>query len=143
MTTAEAAMPLGQPVHGATFRQAVTRFYAKYATFSGRASRSEFWWVALFFALLYALVWVVAGLAHLAVHDPAGGQVVFAVFAAISAVIAIGSIVPAIAIQVRRLHDADLSGYWWFLHLIPSIGSLIVLILNLLPSKPEGARFDA
>ena len=51
-------------------------------------------------------------------------------------------IIPSIALTVRRLHDANFSGWLYLLHLIPSLGSLIVFILTLLPSKPEGARFD-
>ena len=49
---------------------------------------------------------------------------------------------PSIAISVRRLHDGNFSGFLYLLHLIPYLGSLIVLILTILPSNPFGARFD-
>jgi uncharacterized membrane protein YhaH (DUF805 family) len=65
------------------------------------------------------------------------------VFGGIAGIVLLGSIVPGIAIQVRRLHDANLSGGFWFLHFVPSVGALIVLILTILPSDPRGARFDA
>ncbi|MFC4224213.1 DUF805 domain-containing protein [Lysinibacter cavernae] len=43
------------PLYGATFGQAVSRFFKKYATFTGRSSRSEYWWVALFSFLVYLI----------------------------------------------------------------------------------------
>ena len=50
--------------------------------------------------------------------------------------------VPSMALAVRRLHDANLSGWFYLLSLIPFVGGLVILVLTLLPSKPEGARFD-
>ena len=49
---------------------------------------------------------------------------------------------PSLAIAWRRLHDAGFPGPYYFLTLVPSVGSIIVLVLMLLPSKPEGQRFD-
>jgi hypothetical protein len=57
---------LAEPLYGASFGQAVARFFRKYATFSGRASRSEYWWWQLATTLVYLLlgiVTVVIGLA--------------------------------------------------------------------------------
>lgn len=137
---------LSQPLYGATFGQAVQRFFAKYATFSGRASRSEFWWVWLFLVLInlvfvavFVTVLVTTGTPTSTGVQPSGAEIpVYIVWALFELAI----IIPAIAIAVRRLHDANFSGWMYLLHLIPSVGGLIVLILNLLPSNPEGARFD-
>ena len=49
---------------------------------------------------------------------------------------------PSLALTVRRLHDVNMSGWMVLLGLIPFVGGLIVLIFTLLPSKPEGQRFD-
>lgn len=54
----------------------------------------------------------------------------------------LGTIVPHLALTWRRLHDVNLAGPFFFLGLIPFVGGIIVLVLVLLPSKPEGARFD-
>ncbi|WP_016995948.1 DUF805 domain-containing protein [Kocuria atrinae] len=51
-------------------------------------------------------------------------------------------IIPSIALAVRRLHDANMSGFLYLLILIPFLGSLILLVFFVLPSNPAGARFD-
>ncbi len=57
-------------------------------------------------------------------------------------IVMLALIVPTLAISWRRLHDANLAGPFWFLSFIPGVGGLIVLALMLMPSKPEGRRFD-
>ncbi|WP_217809183.1 DUF805 domain-containing protein [Agreia pratensis] len=52
------------------------------------------------------------------------------------------SAVPTIALFVRRLHDSNLSGFFAFLVFVPLVNGLIVLILAVRLSVPEGARFD-
>lgn len=52
-------------------------------------------------------------------------------------------IVPSIAITVRRLHDPDRSGWWYFISCVPFVGGIILLVFTLMPSDPRGARFDA
>lgn len=133
-------VPLQYPLYGASFGQAVSRFFSKYATFKGRASRSEFWWSWLF-------IWavdVVGGILLLATSPNSGtdGLSGFGIFLAIViGVFSLAVIIPMLAVTVRRLHDANFSGAFWFLNLIPG-GSLAVFILCAMPSVPEGARFD-
>lgn len=137
---------LSQPLHGATFGQAVKRFFAKYATFSGRASRSEFWWVALFEILLNAVFVVLLIVVLLTTGEQTetgvrgtGPEIVVLV---IWGIVALALIIPHIAITVRRLHDGNFSGWLYLLNLIPSVGSIIVLVLTLMPSNLEGSRYD-
>ena len=122
--------PKSQPLRPATFMQAIGRFYAKYATFSGRASRSEYWWVAAAMAGLF--------LAGAVLNAVTGADWV----AGSNAVIMLGSVVPGIAVTFRRLHDANMSGGLAFLALVPYVGALVVAILTLMPGRVEGARFD-
>ena len=150
---------LSLPLYGASFGQAVKRFFKNYTKFNGRASRSEFWWVALFGALVqiipFVLMMIGVGLsagsaAAVDPYDPAAaqaatsgpGMALVVIGSILVFLIAIAMIVPTLAINWRRLHDANLPGPFWFLTFIPSIGSIIVLVLTLLPSKPEGQRFD-
>ena len=77
----------------------------KYADFSGRASRSEYWW----FALAQMLVVIAASI----VSDTLGTLVM------------LGLLVPMVAAATRRLHDAGRSGWWQLLTLIPLIGALV------------------
>src|SRR5690606_29038768 len=63
--------PLDQPLHGASLPQAVSRFFRKYATFSGRASRSEYWWVYLFIILVSLVGAIGLGVLGNATQTPA------------------------------------------------------------------------
>jgi uncharacterized membrane protein YhaH (DUF805 family) len=54
----------------------------------------------------------------------------------------LATIVPSLAVSWRRLHDAGFSGLFYLLTLT-SIGSIVVLVMQIMPSKPEGQRFDA
>ncbi len=53
------------------------------------------------------------------------------------------TLIGSLALGARRLHDANLSGFWQFLHVVLGIGSLVLFLMALLPSNPKGARFDA
>lgn len=119
-----------QPIRGASFKQALGRFYGHYGIFSGRASRSEFWWIAGAIPALFLLCAIVKGIT--------GGDWPVTVFM----IIMLGSIVPSIAVTVRRLHDANLSGGLAWLCLVPYVGFIAVLVLAFLPEKAQGARFD-
>ena len=134
------------PLPGATFGQAVSRFYGRYATFSGRASRSEFWWVALFMALVYIAFGIFAGVVGAATADSSGqaseANPAIIVVALLFGVFVLASIVPGIALNVRRLHDANFSGWLALVALVPSIGAIVMVVFAALPSSPLGARFD-
>lgn len=155
--TADAEPPREQPLYGATMTQAIRRFFTKYADFTGRASRSEYWWVYLAITIVstvVALIMVIvvgiaaasAGLAGM--EDPesvgfvgTGALGVAAVFYVLFGLGGLAILIPAIAVTARRLHDAGFSGWWILLHLAPG-GSIAVLVFTILPSVPEGARFD-
>jgi len=57
------------------------------------------------------------------------------------AVVLLGSAIPGIAVQFRRLHDIDRSAWWGLLGLIPLLGALVLLVLHLLPGTPGPNRF--
>src|SRR5579871_3157108 len=79
----------------------------KYIGFDGRASRSEFWW----FALFNFIILTIAALINLNLSN----------------LIVLVLLLPSIGVTVRRLHDDDMSGWWILLNLIPIIGGLILL----------------
>lgn len=133
---------LNPPLYGATFGQAVSRFFRKYATFTGRASRSEYWWVALLNGVVVAVLLIPAAIYAANTGAALGQGLVGALLQLLLMVYLLGTIVPSIAVTVRRLHDANFSGWLVLLHLIPSVGSVIVAILAILPTNPAGARFD-
>lgn len=150
---------LSLPLYGASFGQAVKRFFKKYTHFSGRASRSEFWWMALFAFLVQLIpmilitvgaIMAASSAAMVDPYDPAAAQaamsgpgvIIAGIGYVIGGLIALAMIIPILAITWRRLHDANFAGPFFFLSFIPGVGGLIVFVLELLPSKPEGQRFD-
>jgi uncharacterized membrane protein YhaH (DUF805 family) len=93
------------------FTEAVrTVLTKKYATFSGRASRSEYWWFQLFYWIALVVVGILT-VALAAVFD-ANATSLF-IFIPIGLLV-LAMLLPVIALQVRRFHDRDMSG-WWYL----------------------------
>ena len=140
------APPLDQPFYGAPLGAAIRRVFAKYATFHGRASRSEYWWWVLFAAVvgtvLNALPTLTDGIrieadGSMTVTGPLG-----VILGGIWLVWAIGTIIPTLAVLVRRLHDTDRSGLWILIGLIPLIGPIVLIVLTVQESRPGGTRFD-
>lgn len=122
------------PLYGATFGQAVARFFRSYARFSGRASRSEYWWGVL----AYTLALLLCGVLVAAAGD---NGTLAALALVVAGVVVLGSAIPGWALLVRRLHDANLSGWMSLLTLLP-LGSLIQIVFGVLSSNPLGERFD-
>ena len=139
--------PLWAPYYGATLPVAVQRFFKKYATFSGRASRSEYWWwtlVAFAVGVVLNIITSVAGAAGSTVTAdgtpvPGPGALVGSILLIIWG---LAVIVPSFALLVRRLHDANLSGWLALLILVPFLGALALVVMSILPSNPAGQRFD-
>jgi len=145
MTTAVPAdqVPLSAPLPGATIGQAVTRFFRKYATFAGRASRSEYWWWVL---VNFIVTGVLTGLAYTGTSFTETGMVtgpLYWVFIVLASAWGLAVIIPTLALIWRRLHDTNRPGAWFFLVFIPFVGGIILLVFVLLPSDPAGARFDS
>ena len=120
-----------------SFTEAVRSVYGNYAKFDGRASRSEYWWFFLFSFLVALAFWVVALVLYAATRSAAVFGIVFAGIA----IFGIASLIPSIAVGVRRLHDTDRSGWWYLIAFIPYIGAIILLIFFALPSSPTYNRF--
>lgn len=96
------AVPLSAPLPRASIGQAFGRFWRKYATFSGRASRSEYWWWYLIAAVING------ALSSLGRIDGAAGDV----FRILSGLWGLAILLPTIALLWRRLHDTNRSGLW-------------------------------
>lgn len=130
--------PIDQPYPGAPFGAAFARFWKKGFTFSGRASRAEYWKAWLATGLLTVLLYVVGIVASSARATAWLGVIVLLA----TGLWAIAIVIPSIAAAVRRLHDSNQSGGLYFLTFIPFIGGLILLIFLAMESNPSGARFD-
>jgi len=99
------------------FGEAIATCFRKYAVFSGRASRSEYWFFILFEILLYIALVTVDLVAF-------RGSV-----NVLSSIASLVLLLPGLAVLVRRLHDLDKSGGWFFISFIPLIGSIWLLVL--------------
>jgi uncharacterized membrane protein YhaH (DUF805 family) len=117
--------------------EAVRAVLSNYATFSGRAERSEFWWwtLAVIVATLLAQLVDAAILGPFVVFgaDPGSGPV--------SAVLGLGLLLPNLAVAVRRLHDTGRSGWWILLVLIPLVGLLVLVWFYIQPGTAGDNRF--
>lgn len=139
--------PLHAPYYGAGLMTAVARFWKKYATFSGRASRSEYWMAMLANAIvgvtLSVLLFVTmyagssVGATGRTIPSPFFGIILILIF-----VLNLAAMIPTFAITWRRLHDTGRSGGVFFISFIPFVGDRILFGLLALPSDPSGARFD-
>lgn len=91
-----------------TFGESIRTCFSKYAEFNGRATRSEFWWWALFVILASAAIGIVSEVA--------------------SGVFSLAVLLPYVAVATRRLHDTDRSGWLQLVGLIPLVGWILLIV---------------
>ena len=113
-----------------SFGGAVKSFWSHYATFKGRARRSEYWFIQLFL--------IVTNLAVAAIDLALMGGDVDRFMANGGGIVGLiwifVTIVPALAVLVRRLHDTDKSGWWVLLGLVPFVGGVVLFVFTVLDS---------
>lgn len=102
-----------------TFQDAIRVCLQKYADFSGRAKRAEFWWFYLFVFLVGCALSVVNNW--------------------LSLIFQLGVLVPLLAVGARRMHDTGRSGWWQLIGLIPVIGWIVVIVFLAQEGKPDDA----
>lgn len=102
----------------------------RYADFSGRSRRKEFWMFQLGIFLLYIAVVVLGAILG------AISETLSAIVMGIFALAMLGLIIPSLAVAVRRMHDQDKSGWMLLLGLIPLIGSIILLVFYCTDGTP-------
>ena len=107
------------------FIESIQTCYKKFFDFSGRASKSEYWWFQLYNAIIYVLSFVFQGDLVL-----------------LLSILIIVNLIPVYAVGVRRIHDSDKSGWFVLLSLIPLIGLYLFVLLLQDGSKGKN-RFGA
>jgi uncharacterized membrane protein YhaH (DUF805 family) len=116
----------------------------RYADFNGRSRRKEYWMftlgLILAFLLLFALFAAFAATAGSSGSDDfesmVGGTGVIVFVVAYLAIL-----IPSIAVQVRRMHDQDKSGWFVLLSLIPYIGGIIIFVFMCMEGTKGPNRF--
>ena len=97
------------------FFDAIKSCYGQYVGFTGRAARSEFWWFQLYFVLGYVVLGVL------------GGALVGEIAGILMILFLLANFLPGLAVLVRRLHDIDRSGWWYFINMVPVVGPFVFL----------------
>ena len=100
--------------------------WKKYATFEGRARRTEYWMFVLFNAIAAFITGFMDGLLGVSFFTPIYALAVF---------------IPGLAVTVRRLHDTNHSGWWFLITFVPCIGQIWLLILLVCNSTLGSNRF--
>ena len=123
-----------------SFVDAVRSGFNNYANFSGRALRSEYWWWVVF-------VWI-AGIVARLVDSVLGWSVyqntaygVQQSAGPLAAIVGLALIIPGLAVLVRRLHDTDHSGWWFWLVIIPIIGWIVLIFFLASAGTPGPNRY--
>ena len=112
LISGEASVGAELPMVG--FGEAVSRGFRKYFTFSGRATRAEHWWFVLFVAIARLVFAIISGFAGLpGVLDGVWGIV---------------TLIPSLAVGVRRLHDINRTGWWLLLWGVPVFGWIVTIV---------------
>lgn len=120
----------------------------KYADFTGRARRMEFWLFWLFLIgiqiVFSVLIGMVAG-PTAAVADPTDPFAVLngpaSALYGVFGLVMLGLLIPSLAVAMRRLHDTNRTGWWLLLGLIPFLGALVLLIFYVLDGTPGPNKY--
>jgi uncharacterized membrane protein YhaH (DUF805 family) len=105
----------------------------KYADFSGRARRSEYWYFLLFYMLILIALSVVDVVLGWFSSDAGVGV--------LSGIYTLALLIPSLSVSVRRLHDTDRSGWWLLIGLLPLIGGIVLLVFFVQDSQAGANRF--
>lgn len=106
----------------------------RYADFQGRSRRKEYWMFLLGVLIVAFILGAIEGVVGL--NGMVGG-----IYGPLTLLFLLAVIVPGIAVQVRRFHDQDKSGWFVLLGLIPFVGGLVVLVFMLLEGTKGPNRF--
>src|SRR6188472_617073 len=106
-----------------SFGEAVRSGFDNYVNFNGRASRSAYWWWVLFALLVSLAARVLDGLvgSNIVRYSQYGMGI-----GIISSLVGLALLLPSISVLVRRLHDTNRSGWWYWIAIIPIIGWLVL-----------------
>ena len=99
-----------------TFQDSIKTCFSKYADFSGRATRSEYWWFILFLFIAGGICSVISPI--------------------LSGVFSLATLLPLLSAASRRLHDTNRTGWWQLIALIPLIGFFVLLFFLVQDSRP-------
>jgi uncharacterized membrane protein YhaH (DUF805 family) len=137
-----------------SFIESIRTVLSKYATFDGRARRSEFWWYYLALAIVETVLYAVLIVPGLTAYTTATMEAAMAGETTVPAMpgsltvgyivislVALALLLPTLAVIVRRLHDTDKPGALAFLLLIPFVNFILVIVWGATAGTPGPNRF--
>ncbi len=107
----------------------------KYAVFTGRARRKEYWYFILFNIIISIILSAVDGMTGS--YNPQTGM------GLLGTIYILAILLPAVGVSIRRLHDTGRSGWWVLLSLIPLLGTIVLLVFMLQDSKPGSNQYGS
>ena len=105
----------------------------KYAVYSGRSRRKEYWFFVLFVVVISTVLTIIDGL--IGAYDRSTGV------GLLSAIFSLAILIPSISVSVRRLHDIDRTGWWVLISLVPLVGWIVLLVFHVQDSTPGTNRY--
>jgi uncharacterized membrane protein YhaH (DUF805 family) len=114
--------------------------------FSGRSRRREFWLFTLINIVInfvLATIESLLGFGGFQTMNVGGTSVTFFQTGVLTAIFSVLVLLPSIAVGIRRLHDTDRSGFWYFIALVPIVGPIVLLVFWALAGTPGENRFGA
>ncbi|SMX46049.1 DUF805 domain-containing protein [Maliponia aquimaris] len=129
-TAMDTRMPAGGYNRKVGMVEAFKLFFSNYINFEGRSNRGEYWWAFLAIILVSVVLGVVDGML-----TAGGGMPILGM------IFSLATLVPGIALGVRRLHDIDKSGWWLLIGLVPLVGFLVLIYFFVQPPTPGPNRF--
>ena len=116
--------------------------YRRYFDFEGRSRRKELWLFSLFIMIVYSVLIVLVLAGGFSMGEAAEDVAPLSWIAlALLVLFGLATIIPSLAVQVRRFHDQDRSGWFLLLNFIPYLGGLIVLVFMLMEGTRGPNRF--
>lgn len=124
-----------------TFKEAVAICLNKYADFTGRACRAEYWYWGLLMFLAFIAYWGLANITMGNIITYSYNENTFGTVTIIYWIWCLAMLLPSLAVTVRRLHDIGKSGWWYFIALIPIIGGILLLIWMCQDGEPNANEY--
>lgn len=122
------------------FGEAIKRGFQKYAVFTGRTSRSEFWWWQLFVFIISSAVSSCTMPFIMDDFDPTSGMLPMSWYCT-SGLLNLILFLPNLGMAIRRLHDTGRSGWWVLLNLVCCIGWIFLIVWWCQPSQEQNNKY--
>lgn len=108
----------------------------KYAVFSGRATRKEYWMFVLYNVIISIIIGIISGLIFGKMPDGSSNNILGGIYG-------LAVLLPSLGVFVRRMHDIGRSGWWILIGLIPLIGLIISIVFLVQKTKPGDSKYGS